>query len=211
MVHHASMPRASHVRLAYGMGHTFVPPPPAVEPQCRQRFGRTRLKKVLRQAEQKYLVIGLSFLLRVSDPYNIVPVARFTNVLCAYLLCVPCIANPRPIHVKPGYSTLAPRDLSTIHRLGPVDLFFAEPLETVATASHIWGDRNPNHGGHPMTSDHAARFIRSHGIDAWSTTDPTTVLAMDVTTERRPGGVIARAEPTILPARLSSIRAWLGY
>lgn len=62
-----------------------------------------------------------------------------------------------------------------------------------------------------MTSEHAARFIRDHGIDAWPTRDPSTVLAMDVTTERRAGGVIARAVPIILPARLSPIRAWLGY
>ncbi len=62
-----------------------------------------------------------------------------------------------------------------------------------------------------MTSEHAARFIRSHGIDAWPTDDLATVLAMDVTTERRPGGIVARAVPVILPARLSPIRAWLGY
>ena len=62
-----------------------------------------------------------------------------------------------------------------------------------------------------MTSEHAARFIRSHGIDAWATDDPTTVLAMDVTTERMARGVAVRAVPVVLPARLSPIRAWLGY
>ncbi len=62
-----------------------------------------------------------------------------------------------------------------------------------------------------MNSTIAARFIRDHGIDAWPARDPDAVLAMDVTTERRPGGVVARAVLVILPARLSPIRAWLGY
>ncbi len=60
-----------------------------------------------------------------------------------------------------------------------------------------------------MNSTIAARIIRSHGIDAWSTDDPDVVLAMDVSTERLPGGIVTRCEPVLLDP--STIREWLGY
>ncbi len=62
-----------------------------------------------------------------------------------------------------------------------------------------------------MTSERAARFIRSHGIDAWAMAEPRRVLAMDVTTERLPGGIVTRAVPVVLFTGLERIRRWLGY
>lgn len=62
-----------------------------------------------------------------------------------------------------------------------------------------------------MTTDQAARIIRSHGIDAWATDDPTTVLAMAVSVECRPSGQIVRAEPVLLATDYVTVWAWLGY
>ncbi len=60
-----------------------------------------------------------------------------------------------------------------------------------------------------MTSARAARIIRDHGIDAWPTSDPMVILAMDVMTERCPGGIITRAEPVLID--VIDLRDWLGY
>ncbi len=62
-----------------------------------------------------------------------------------------------------------------------------------------------------MTSDRAARFIRSHGIDAWPTDDLATVLAMNVTTQRTAHGIITRAEPVLIPTGPAVLLMWLGY
>ncbi len=57
----------------------------------------------------------------------------------------------------------------------------------------------------------AARFIRSHGIDAWPTADRAVVLAMNVTVETRPSGPIVRAEPVLLATDRRTVAEWLGY
>ena len=62
-----------------------------------------------------------------------------------------------------------------------------------------------------MAATAAARLIRSHGIDAWPTDDPATVLAMAVTVESRPSGPIVRAEPVLIATGRSTVMAWLGY
>ena len=63
-----------------------------------------------------------------------------------------------------------------------------------------------------MSTRSILRLIRRHGIDAWPTHDPDVVLAMDVTTERRPGGIMTRCEPVLLDATdRASVATWLGY
>ncbi len=63
-----------------------------------------------------------------------------------------------------------------------------------------------------MSTRSILRLIRRHGIDAWPTDDPHRVLAMDVTTERYPGGIVTRCEPVLLDATdRAAVATWLGY
>ena len=86
---------------------------------------------------------------------------------------------------------------------------FGRGVEIRSRRPHVWDAINPME--EIMTSDLAARLIRSHGIDAWATDNPATVLAMDVTTERTPHGITTRAEPVLLVTDRREVMEWLGY
>ncbi len=61
-----------------------------------------------------------------------------------------------------------------------------------------------------MTSERAARLLRSHGVHAWPTDDRDVVLTVDVTVEPTLHGPILRVRPVLIGTSRLEVMEWLG-